>query len=247
MSYSQSNIEALFRLIGSLPNQEYVETENYHYIKTADNAWPNQLFNLTASDEKLDSVLDAIEIQVEKGLIPNLMMCDALEENELEIISRRNYTSSQWTAMSFDLVKRSFPSSKSTCSVLVVSSESELKEWLRIVESELMNDMKLNPAIFGELLLLEDCQFLMAYNDKQPVSTALLFHAGNAAGIYLVATLKPFRGRGIGTDITAACLQKAKNLHCDFAHLQATELGEPVYRSLGFKKNGVINVFRIKR
>ncbi|MBK7966133.1 MAG: hypothetical protein IPK10_13210 [Bacteroidetes bacterium] len=61
MKYSQNNIEELFKLIGSFPNQEYVQADHYEYIRTSDSIWPNQLLNLKASENEIETVLDEIE------------------------------------------------------------------------------------------------------------------------------------------------------------------------------------------
>jgi predicted GNAT family N-acyltransferase len=50
-------------------------------------------------------------------------------------------------------------------------------------------------------------------------------------GVYVIATLEEARGRGYGGAITAHCMavDPAKP-----AVLQASDLGQPVYRRLGF-------------
>lgn len=245
MSYSQTNIEQIFRLIGSLPHQVYAETDSFDYVRTVSNAWPNQLLNLKSSEENLASLLDKMEAEIEKGLIPSLLMCSDQSDAVIEAIEQRGYPSRQWSAMSFDLKSNEILEPKSSFPIRSVCSENELADWLSIVESELMGEKKMDRVIFGELLQRDDCHFMLAFAYEKPVGTALLFQSGNEAGVYLVATLKTHRKKGIGTQLTAACLQKAKGLNCTQVHLQATALGEPVYQSMGFVKHGLIKVFRI--
>jgi GNAT superfamily N-acetyltransferase len=58
------------------------------------------------------------------------------------------------------------------------------------------------------------------------------------AGIYDVGVLPAFRNRGIGKAITAEVCRMAWAVGCPIAGLNATPLGEPIYRRLGFEDVG---------
>jgi GNAT superfamily N-acetyltransferase len=68
----------------------------------------------------------------------------------------------------------------------------------------------------------------------QPVSVALVCVTGTTAGIYMVATPAEHRRRGYGAAVTWAAIQEGARLGCDHAILQASEMGAPVYRDMGF-------------
>lgn len=70
----------------------------------------------------------------------------------------------------------------------------------------------------------------------KPVSTSLLVLHRGIPGIYCVATLQEARGVGIGTALTREPLHLAKEMRFDFAVLQSSKLGLPVYEKLGFKE-----------
>ncbi len=71
----------------------------------------------------------------------------------------------------------------------------------------------------------------------KPAATAsLLMCGGGLAGIYHVATLAEFRGRGIGAAVTMHALQYARARGATVAVLQSSAMGFSVYRSLGFEK-----------
>jgi ribosomal protein S18 acetylase RimI-like enzyme len=71
--------------------------------------------------------------------------------------------------------------------------------------------------------------------DDQPVATSRLSVVGGAAGIYAVVTTPTARGRGHGTAMTRHALEAGQGLGMRIATLQATALGLPVYRRLGFE------------
>ena len=55
------------------------------------------------------------------------------------------------------------------------------------------------------------------------------------AGIYWVGSLAEARGRGLGRAVTAAATNAGFDLGADVASLQASPMGEPVYRAMGFE------------
>jgi ribosomal protein S18 acetylase RimI-like enzyme len=69
----------------------------------------------------------------------------------------------------------------------------------------------------------------------EPVGTASLMTAGGAAGIYNVTTIERARGRGIGAALTAAAVHAGRERGLEFATLQASTMGRPVYERLGFE------------
>lgn len=58
------------------------------------------------------------------------------------------------------------------------------------------------------------------------------------AGIYSVGVIPAARGRGIGTAVSLAPCLLAREIGCRHALLNSTQLGEPVYRKLGFETIG---------
>jgi len=86
----------------------------------------------------------------------------------------------------------------------------------------------------------------LALMDGQPVATSQLLLAAGVAGIYQVTCLPQARGRGIGTAVTLAALLEARRRGYATAILQASDLGYPVYRRLGFRDYGRLNEYRYR-
>ncbi len=70
--------------------------------------------------------------------------------------------------------------------------------------------------------------------DGTAVSVAFACMSGTTIGIYGVATPTEHRRRGYGEAITWAAIEAGVALGGDHAVLQASDLGAPVYRSMGF-------------
>ncbi|MFL5733766.1 MAG: GNAT family N-acetyltransferase [Chloroflexia bacterium] len=79
-------------------------------------------------------------------------------------------------------------------------------------------------------------QHFVAIREGEPVATSSLFLGGGVAGLYHVVTMPVARGQGIGAAVTAVALHSARRLGYRIAVLQATEMGAPVYRRLGFRE-----------
>jgi GNAT superfamily N-acetyltransferase len=70
--------------------------------------------------------------------------------------------------------------------------------------------------------------------DGEVVGTSALLDRAGVGGIYLVSTAEAHRRRGIGAALTAAAVAEAGRRHLPMVTLQASRLGEPVYRRMGF-------------
>jgi GNAT superfamily N-acetyltransferase len=81
--------------------------------------------------------------------------------------------------------------------------------------------------------------------DGRIIGTALLFTAHDVAGIYVVSTLPEHRGKGIGAAVTASALEIAREQGFQDATLQASPLGAPVYRRMGFETIGEYRMYQV--
>ena len=79
-------------------------------------------------------------------------------------------------------------------------------------------------------------RFFLGYLDGRPVATSMQFVESGVVGIYGVATIPEMRRRGLGAALTYAAVDDGRRTGLSHAVLGATEMGEPVYRRLGFEE-----------
>lgn len=75
----------------------------------------------------------------------------------------------------------------------------------------------------------------LAHVDGRPAAIAMTIVSHGVAGIYWVGTTEEARGRGLARGLTVAAVNAGFELGAESASLQASAMGEPVYRRLGFE------------
>jgi GNAT superfamily N-acetyltransferase len=83
----------------------------------------------------------------------------------------------------------------------------------------------------------------VGYVNGVAVATTSALLDGDLAGIYHVVTLPESRGRGIGAAMTHAAMRDARASGARHAVLQASAMGEGVYRSVGFESVCRLSLF----
>ena len=86
------------------------------------------------------------------------------------------------------------------------------------------------------LLAIPDSHLYLGYLDGQAVATSALVMSHWVAGVYNVATLAPFRRRGIGEAMTRHAVDQGMAAGCVMSSLQSSEMGYPVYERMGFRR-----------
>lgn len=90
----------------------------------------------------------------------------------------------------------------------------------------------------GGLRDVEGCTLWIARDGGEPVAAAAIhLHEGDA-GVELVAVVPEARGRGLSAELLRHALTDAARAGATTTSLQATKLGEPVYRRLGYRALG---------
>ena len=75
------------------------------------------------------------------------------------------------------------------------------------------------------------------------LAASMLYLHDGLAGIYGVATKPDHRGKGLGAHLTAEPLRTAWQEGYNTGLLQASAMGAPVYKRIGFRSHGDMALF----
>jgi len=92
------------------------------------------------------------------------------------------------------------------------------------------------PAVLGrrEVLAAPHITSFVAYVEGSPAAAAMTIVTHGVAGIYWVGTVAAMRGRGLAELVTRTATNAGFDLGGRIASLQASPMGEPVYRRMGY-------------
>lgn len=101
-------------------------------------------------------------------------------------------------------------------------------------------DIGFPPEIFAHYenhngLTAANAVAFLAHLDGKPAGIAMTIVSHGVAGIYWVGSAEEARGRGLGWTVTAAAVSAGFDLGAEIASLQASPMGESLYRSMGFE------------
>jgi ribosomal protein S18 acetylase RimI-like enzyme len=120
-----------------------------------------------------------------------------------------------------------------------VASTADAADYWRVATSAYAS-LGFPPEIFAfyendEGLRAENVAAFLARADGRPVGIAMTIVSHGVAGIYWVGTMEEMRGRGLGWTMTASAVRAGFEMGASIASLQASPMGEGLYRQMGFE------------
>jgi ribosomal protein S18 acetylase RimI-like enzyme len=133
-------------------------------------------------------------------------------------------------------IPRSLPLPPSPLKIVRVSDEAQLLAFCKVAAKAFGMPSLMVKRIFPHLPAPTDPFVpLVGYEGDEPVATSAATVADGITGIYMVGVMPKSRRRGYGEAITWAAAQVGREKGCEVSYLQASEMGLPVYKKMGFK------------
>lgn len=151
-------------------------------------------------------------------------LSDALEANAFTCLFKQ-------TAMALDLNNYE-PVTQHKLNVTRVQSVKDCQIWTDI--AALSFGYSIDSAVIKNIVDIDELQLVMAFYDGTPVATGMLCHTREVIGIHQVGVLPTYRSKGIARQLMHYLLNDCKASGRHYATLQASNLGETLYRDLGF-------------
>ncbi|MFP5247716.1 MAG: GNAT family N-acetyltransferase, partial [Thermoanaerobaculia bacterium] len=114
-----------------------------------------------------------------------------------------------------------------------MTSGDAMRTWAQLIVTVFqkpLSDADIWLDAFGQLGYGEDSQWahFVGFLDNQPVATTSVMLAGERVGVYHVGTLAEARGKGVGSAVTLAAIEHARERGAKIAALQSSEMAESV-------------------
>lgn len=124
-----------------------------------------------------------------------------------------------------------------------VSSEQDVKDWLKVVNAELLPGKQISSKIFRNKADKRDFDLFRISKGKKTLSTVLFYRKDDVAGIYMVSTMGKYRGKGYASWLLMSGMDYLIEKGVNKFVLHSSELGFPVYKTLGFTENSSFGIY----
>lgn len=128
-----------------------------------------------------------------------------------------------------------------------VKDEKEILDFASITKEAFEKEDSVVNCMFSsrEVLVDSNVKSFLIYKGDLAVSAAITMLSSDVAGIYYVGTLESERGKGLGSYIVRISTNKGLEEGKKAVILQASKLGESVYKKLGYKTITRYRTYRI--
>lgn len=217
-------------------NSRLEDKISWVFAKNAD--WPNCIFRANFVDLNIENEILEIKKLIQEGKAPNGWTVGPLTKPiNLGYLLEKNGFSNvyQQAGMAIDLknIKNEIIY-ENDLEVELVDDKESLEQWANTVS--LVFGVKVDYELLQFLCLQPEVKFYTGNFKGKVISTLMLYLSSGVAGLHAVSTLPEYRGKGFGLTISGTALVDAYRIGYRVGVLQASTLGEKIYRKLGFKK-----------
>ncbi|MDA3845649.1 MAG: GNAT family N-acetyltransferase [Vallitaleaceae bacterium] len=249
-----NNYSSLYRLAGDLIDCERGQYEDVSWVNNK-GAWPNRIYGINLSKENIDHKLEWLVDGMKSGRMPKIIGTSQFTKPEnyemyFEAHGLVKTSDAEGMGLSTKNLNTDFKP-KTQVVIKKVSNQAELKDFAKIVTPNLFQmDMSYVKPYYECISRLREtgaADFFIAYDKGTPVSTAMVYYSEEVAGLYHIATDIPYRGLGIGKQITIGAILHAEKKGYDNVVLFASEDGKHMYQQLGFESVCKLGRYKLKQ
>ncbi len=248
-SLIEYNTAEFFLNLGRLNGDEVRDTPEIKYIFAKN--WFNRIFMANFNESNLSANIEQIVSRIKKlNISASWYITPQSHPASLQnILKDYSFTYKEnWNAMAVNL--ENIPESFN------FPEGMEIKEVLNLDELKTWTDILVKSFEFPEIIQsykkyfinagLEspNSHYYLGFLNEKPVATGILFDGEGAAGLFYIGTVPKARRKGIAKTMVYYLLNEAKNRGYPISILQASEMGYPVYKKIGFKKYYTTKIYR---
>ena len=243
MISSQEIQDNLYSLYGDLAASGLLASGTVggcRFVRHVTSAWPNMAYpggplNIPALVEAVESRSCPRLILFEEAAVTSELMA---EMNRFRFVP-----AAHWINMTVVLEGvEKHPGGKLECRIADPRNPADWSDWSIVAEEVLFKKEKLAADLFRFGCERGLFNLVTGYYGGRPVSTSLLYK-GKLAGVYMVATLPSFQGKGFGKELMGFTGSVAAADGYSDLVLHSTKPGVRLYEGLGFQPKGKLLLF----
>ncbi len=249
-SMIEYNTAEFFMNLGHLNKDEVLDKPEIKYIFSKN--WQSRIFMANFNELEAPQNIMQIISRLKELKISALWFISPMSrpENLENILEDHGFTfQNSWKAMAIHL--------KTAPEQFDIPDGMEIKEVQNLEELKIWTDVLVKSFEFPIVESYKkyfinagveniDFNYYLGFFNGEPVATSIYFKGTTAAGLFYIGTIPKARGKGIAETMVKYLLNRAKNEDYEFCVLQASELGYPVYKRIGFKEYFDTNIYNWK-
>lgn len=235
------NIYSLYRTISDANNGYYINLNHYEIVKNNHYLFPNTIFNVKTNLTNYNSVIKEMINGITINEYPNRIIAE-LNKNVPEFYEyfiKKGANIEIQAGMVLDLEKLSI--NESDKFVISQAKVDDLPEIANILSECFFENQKINESLVNILFNIPELTIWTAKErDKynivaKIVGTSMTYNYKDSIGLHFVGVPSRYRNQGIGRLVSGLTLKYSES-NFKYSILRASNLGESIYSSLGFKE-----------
>lgn len=249
----ETNLQALWEHAGRFSDRRWSDDGHICRVSSAPFAWPNLLYRPRWSEGDPAPYIAQLVSGIAAGTCPRIWVRggEVMPDGFYDLLMKAGFVElARRPLMALDGSWLGAPvPAPAGCELdRLTTTGPELDAWLKIAAAGFMNGADMGRDVFAHHLMTLPAVHLYRVRMKgEPVGTAVLLEHEGVMGLHLVSVLAAQRGRGIGTWVTDQLARRTLELGYRTMVLKASQLGEGIYRGLGFREYGGLIIYEWRR
>ncbi len=234
----EQNLNAFYLKCSRHSNFESVDTVKLKWVRAKNADWPSCIFQANFNDSDVDIEIEKLKSLIQSDKAPDDWTVGPLTKPKNLGKSLLNHNFSDvfhQAGMALDLSELSISKRINySLNVKKVENEEELGIWSNIVST--VFHIKVDDDLLAYLYSQSEVRFYIGIYNEKYVSVLLLYLIPEIAGLHAVSTLPEYRNMNFALTLSNRALLDARDIGYQYGVLQASSMGQSVYKKLGFKK-----------
>jgi GNAT superfamily N-acetyltransferase len=249
----EANLQAFWQRAGEFSDRRWSDDGHLCRVSSVPFASPNLLYRPRWSDGDPAPYIDHLVSEIAAGMCPRFWVRggETMPDGFYALLERAGFVEfARRPLMALDTGWLGAPVTTPVGAELdrLTTTGPELDVWLQIAAAGFANGADMGRDLYARhFLALPSISLHRACVNGEPVGTAILLEHEGVMGLHLVSVLASHRGRGIGTWVTDQLARRTLEMGYRAMVLKSSQLGERIYRGLGFRDYGRLIIYEWRR